>query len=44
VFNRARQQSKLVATALRYNFTDLAWSPDSQWLAYVQAATNTYRH
>jgi hypothetical protein len=34
VFNRARQQSKLVATALRYNFTDLAWSPDSRFIAF----------
>ncbi|MBN2508599.1 MAG: PD40 domain-containing protein [Verrucomicrobia bacterium] len=43
VLNRARRDSKRVATSLRYNFTDLAWSPDSQWLAYVHAATNAYR-
>lgn len=24
-------------------FSDLAWSPDSAWLAYTEAATNTFR-
>ena len=24
------------------DFSDLTWSPDSQWLAYVEAATNTF--
>jgi tricorn protease len=25
------------------DFADLTWSPDSQWLAYVEVATNTFR-
>jgi tricorn protease len=31
-----------IATSQTGAFSDLAWSPDSQWLAYVRAADNTY--
>jgi tricorn protease len=36
------RQSRVIASSLTGGFSDLAWSPDGQWLAYVQAATNTY--
>jgi tricorn protease len=36
-------QSKLIATSLEDEFADLTWSPDSQWLAYVETLANTYR-
>ena len=32
-----------VATSRMDEFSDLAWSPDSRWLAYVEVATNQYR-
>ena len=31
-----------VAQSMVDDFYDLVWSPDSQWLAYVEAATNTF--
>lgn len=43
VFNLGQKSPKLVATSSAEEFADLAWSPDSQWLAYVQMATNTYK-
>lgn len=36
-------QPTLVATSTTWEFADLTWSPDSQWLAYVRTATNSYR-
>ena len=36
------KQPKLIAQSMVDDFYDLTWSPDSQWLAYVEAATNTF--
>ncbi|MES2709316.1 MAG: S41 family peptidase [Verrucomicrobiota bacterium] len=36
-------QSKLIATSLIDEFDNLTWSPDGQWLAFVEADANTYR-
>lgn len=38
-----RKESRRIATSPRLHFFDLAWSPDSQWLSYVVAATNHYQ-
>ncbi len=35
--------ARLVATAPYDDFNDLAWSPDGQWLAFVETGANTYR-
>lgn len=43
VFNLGQKAPKLVATSTMRQFGDIVWSPDSQWLAYVQTATNTYQ-
>jgi tricorn protease len=37
-----RQQPKLVGESPHWGFFDLAWSPDSRWLAYAVAADNQY--
>ena len=34
---------KKIAQSLNDDFDDLTWSPDSQWLAYVETADNTFR-
>ncbi len=31
-----------IAQSMAGDFSDLSWSPDSQWLAYVETATNTF--
>ncbi|MDB6068904.1 MAG: protease [Verrucomicrobiales bacterium] len=36
-------QSRLIATSLESDFEDLVWSPDGQWLAYVETQANSYR-
>ena len=33
---------RLIAQSMTGGFEDLAWSPDSQWLAYVESAANTF--
>jgi tricorn protease len=33
---------KLIAQSMNGDFSDLAWSPDSQWLAYVETSNNTF--
>ena len=38
----AEKKARLVATSKVRAFSDLTWSPDSQWLAYVRVADNTY--
>jgi len=43
LFKAASKKTTLVAASKEGDFDDLAWSPDSQWLAYVQTAENTYR-
>jgi len=36
------KQNKMIAQSMEGNISDLAWSPDSQWLAYVESAANTF--
>ena len=43
LFHVERKESKRIAASRVDDFGDLAWSPDSQWLAYVEAAANGYR-
>ena len=42
IFGREEKQSRQVAASQMGEFSGLAWSPDSQWLAYVRIADNTY--
>jgi len=42
LYDATTKQSKRIAQSLVDDFSDLTWSPDSQWLAYVEAATNTF--
>jgi tricorn protease len=42
LFDIEKEKSKRIATDNYGEFSDLNWSPDSQWLAYVRAADNTY--
>jgi tricorn protease len=36
------RRNTLIAQSLESDFADLTWSPDSQWLAYVETAANGY--
>jgi tricorn protease len=36
------KKTKQIDLSKNNGFSDLAWSPDSQWVAYVRAADNTY--
>ena len=36
------KQLKRIAQSMRGNFGDLSWSPDSQWLAYTEQASNSF--
>ena len=36
------KQDKRIAQSMVDDFSDLTWSPDSQWLAYAEVATNTF--
>src|SRR5208282_4003876 len=42
LYDTTTKKSKCIAQSLVDDFSDLTWSPDSQWLAYVEAATNTF--
>jgi tricorn protease len=42
IFNLEEKRIRLVAASQSDVFSDLKWSPDSQWLAYVRVADNTY--
>ncbi len=42
LYDTKTKQSKRIAQSMVDDFSDLTWSPDSQWLAYVEAATNTF--
>jgi tricorn protease len=42
LYDTKTKQQKLIAQSMVDNFADLTWSPDSQWLAYVETATNTF--
>jgi tricorn protease len=36
------KQQKKIAQSMRGDFQNQTWSPDSQWLAYVESAANTF--
>jgi tricorn protease len=42
LYDTTTKKSKLIAQSMVDDFSDLTWSPDSQWLAYVETATNTF--
>ncbi len=42
ILNVADKKSRQVAASQGGEFSDLAWSPDSQWLAYVRPAENRF--
>ena len=42
LYDTKTKQQKRIAQSMVDDFEDLTWSPDSQWLAYVEAATNTF--
>jgi tricorn protease len=42
LYDTTTKQTKRIAQSMVDDFSDLTWSPDSQWLAYVEAATNTF--
>jgi tricorn protease len=42
LFDTKTKGQKRIAQSMNGDFGDLAWSPDSQWLAYVETADNTF--
>ncbi len=42
LFNIDTRQDKQIAETPADDFSDLSWSPDSQWLAYVESARNLF--
>jgi tricorn protease len=42
LYDTKTKEQKRIAQSMVDDFNDLTWSPDSQWLAYVEAATNTF--
>ena len=38
LYDTKTKQQKRIAQSMVDDFSDLTWSPDSQWLAYVEAA------
>jgi tricorn protease len=42
LYDTKTKQQKRIAQSMVGDFEDLTWSPDSQWLGYVEAATNTF--
>ncbi len=42
IFDLKTKTDKKIAQSMNDDFSDLTWSPDSQWLAYVEAADNTF--
>jgi tricorn protease len=43
IFDQKTKTDKKIAQSMNDDFDDLSWSPDSQWLAYVETADNTFR-
>lgn len=43
IFDTQTKQNKLIAKSTTGGFSNLAWSPDSQWLAFVEFAENQYK-
>jgi tricorn protease len=42
LYDTKDKQAKRIAQSMVNDFSDLTWSPDSQWLAYVEEAANTF--
>ena len=42
LYDITSKQQKRIAQSMEDDFQDLAWSPDSQWLAYVETPHNTF--
>lgn len=42
VYDTKTKQNKRIAQSMNGGFGDLSWSPDSQWLAYVEGAENNF--
>ena len=42
LFDTRTKQDKRIAQSMEDDFADLTWSPDSQWLAYVETASNQF--
>lgn len=42
IFNIKSKEEKLIRQSMRDDFADLRWSPDSRWLAFVEAADNQF--
>ncbi|MGA8940150.1 MAG: hypothetical protein WB439_13395, partial [Acidobacteriaceae bacterium] len=42
LYNVDSKQDKQIAEGPAGDFSDLSWSPDSQWLAYVESAANLF--
>ena len=42
LYDTQTKQQKRIAQSMVDDFADLTWSPDSQWLAYVEAGTNRF--
>jgi tricorn protease len=42
IYDTQTKQEKRIAQSMVDGFADLTWSPDSQWLAYVEAASNQF--
>ncbi len=42
LFDLKTKTEKKIGQSTNGDFEDLAWSPDSQWLAYVESADNTF--
>jgi tricorn protease len=43
LYDITAKQQKRIAQSMEDYFEDLSWSPDSQWLAYVETPHNTFR-
>ncbi len=42
IYDTKTKQNKRIAQSMNGRFSDLSWSPDSQWLAYVETADNEF--
>jgi tricorn protease len=42
LYDTKAKQDKRIAQSMAGDFSDLSWSPDSRWLAYVEVAANMF--
>jgi tricorn protease len=42
IFDTKTKENKRIAQSMNGGFSDLAWSPDSRWLAWVESANNAF--